>query len=116
MRDNDRAVPSDKSLGGHQILAPTSPHAQCNGRSALVQDLSLISISASFLERFQAKRTPVRVKKTRQIKNLEPRFDSIESEKALLDPLGDRGCEGDHQGAGETHHQHARSRYQDQVN
>jgi hypothetical protein len=27
--------------------------------------------------------TPVRVKKTRQIKNLEPRFDSIEAEKAL---------------------------------
>jgi hypothetical protein len=34
------------------------------------------------LERFQAKWTPVRVKKTRQIKNLEPRFDSIEAEKA----------------------------------
>ena len=28
---------------------------------------------------------PVRVKKTRQIKNLEPRFDSIETEKALGD-------------------------------
>ena len=35
------------------------------------------------LERFQAKWRPVRVKKTRQIKNLEPRFDSIETEKAL---------------------------------
>ena len=35
------------------------------------------------LERFQAKWTPVRVKKTRQIKNLDPRFDSIETEKAL---------------------------------
>src|ERR1700754_1738012 len=35
------------------------------------------------LERFQAKWIPVRVKKTRQIKNLEPRFDSIETEKAL---------------------------------
>jgi|SRR5260370_3346739 len=35
------------------------------------------------LERFQAKWTPVRVKKTRQIKNLEPRFDSIETETAL---------------------------------
>jgi hypothetical protein len=35
------------------------------------------------LERFQAKWTPVRVKKTRQIKNLERRFDSIEAEKAL---------------------------------
>jgi hypothetical protein len=31
------------------------------------------------LERFQAKWRPVRVKKTRQIKNLEPRFDSIET-------------------------------------
>jgi hypothetical protein len=42
------------------------------------------------LERFQAKWTPVRVKKTRQIKNLEPRFDSIEAEKALavLDASG----------------------------
>jgi hypothetical protein len=35
------------------------------------------------LKRFQAKWKPVRVKKTRQIKNLEPRFDSIEAEKAL---------------------------------
>jgi hypothetical protein len=35
------------------------------------------------LERFQAKWRPVRVKKTRQIENLEPRFDSIETEKAL---------------------------------
>jgi hypothetical protein len=33
------------------------------------------------LERFQAKWRPVRVKKTRQIKNLEPRFDSIETER-----------------------------------
>jgi hypothetical protein len=36
------------------------------------------------LKRFQAKWAPVRVKKTRQIKNLEPRFDSIETEKALV--------------------------------
>ncbi len=36
------------------------------------------------LERFQAKWKPVSVKKTRQIKNLEPRFDSIETEKALV--------------------------------
>jgi hypothetical protein len=39
--------------------------------------------AACALERFQAKWIPVRVKKTRQIKNLEPRFDSIETEKAL---------------------------------
>jgi hypothetical protein len=36
------------------------------------------------LKRFQAKWTPVRIKKTRQNKNLEPRFDSIETEKALV--------------------------------
>jgi hypothetical protein len=35
------------------------------------------------LERFQAKWKPVRAKKTRQIKNPEPRFDSIETENAL---------------------------------
>ena len=29
---------------------------------------------------------PVRVKKTRQIKNLEPRFDAIEAEEALDGP------------------------------
>src|SRR5260370_25260015 len=36
------------------------------------------------LERFQAKWSPVRVKKTRKIKNMELRFDSIETEKALV--------------------------------
>jgi hypothetical protein len=41
--------------------------------------------AVELLERFQAKWVPVRVKKTRQIKNLEPRFDSIETEKA---PVG----------------------------
>jgi hypothetical protein len=37
--------------------------------------------------RFQAKWKPVRVKKTRQIENPEPRFDSIEAEKALELPF-----------------------------
>ena len=32
---------------------------------------------------FSSEVEPVRVKKTRQIRNLEPRFDSIETEKAL---------------------------------
>jgi hypothetical protein len=41
------------------------------------------------LERFQAKWIPVRVKKTRQIKNLELRSDSIGTEKAL-DEIVDR--------------------------
>jgi hypothetical protein len=35
-------------------------------------------------ERFPAKWRPVRVKKTRQNKNLEPRSDAIGTEKALL--------------------------------
>jgi hypothetical protein len=38
-------------------------------------------IPRAVLKRFQAKWKPVRVKKTRQIKNPEPRFDSIEAEK-----------------------------------
>src|ERR1700722_14705652 len=38
---------------------------------------------AVVLERFQAKWKPVRVKKTRRIKNPGPRFDSIEAERAL---------------------------------
>jgi hypothetical protein len=37
------------------------------------------------LERFQAKWRPVRVKKTRQIQIREPCFDSIETEKALVE-------------------------------
>src|SRR5438128_11855139 len=36
------------------------------------------------LERFQAKWIPVRVKKTRQNKKIEPRSDSIGTEKALV--------------------------------
>jgi predicted N-acetyltransferase YhbS len=36
------------------------------------------------LERFQAKWGPVRVKKTHQINNLEPRFDSSETDRALV--------------------------------
>src|SRR3984885_10158700 len=44
------------------------------------------------LERFRAKWIPVRVKKTRQDKNLEPRSDSIGTEKALVERgTGDRG-------------------------
>jgi hypothetical protein len=37
------------------------------------------------LERFRAKWRPVRVKKTRQTKNLEPRFDSIETDSGSSD-------------------------------
>jgi hypothetical protein len=55
------------------------------GRLAAIAEILQVGPS---LERFQAKWTPVRVKKTRQIKNLEPRFDSIEAEKALAATLG----------------------------
>jgi hypothetical protein len=48
-------------------------------KGSVTERLTLIE-----LERFQAKRRPVRVKKTRQIKNLKFRFDSIETEKALI--------------------------------
>jgi hypothetical protein len=48
------------------------------------------------LERFQAKWKPVRVEKTRQIKNLEPRFDSIEAEKALEPKRADAKEKGRH--------------------
>src|SRR5215216_7008091 len=44
----------------------------------------LRQIARASLERFPAKWKPVRVKKTRQIKNLEPRSDSIGTEKALV--------------------------------
>jgi retron-type reverse transcriptase len=42
------------------------------------------------LKRFPAKWTPVRVKKTRQNKKLEPRSDSIGTEKALDEELEKR--------------------------
>jgi hypothetical protein len=44
------------------------------------------------LERFRAKWIPVRVKKTRQNKNLEPRSDSIGTEKALADARQSRSA------------------------
>src|SRR6266511_135174 len=46
------------------------------------------------LERFRAKWKPVRVKKTRQIKNLEPRFDSIETAKGLAKKQSWRTTDG----------------------
>src|SRR2546430_2187017 len=42
-----------------------------------------------YLERFQAKWVPVRVKKTRQKKTIEPRSDSIGTEKALVSSTGE---------------------------
>ncbi len=45
--------------------------------------------SASRQERFQVKRGPVPVETTRQIENLAPRFDSVETEKAQNTPPAD---------------------------
>src|SRR5882757_8476185 len=58
--------------------------------------------------RFPAKWKPVRVKKTRQIKNPEPRSDSIGTDKALArDPLAPAVHGGPHaaDGLAETHEQ-----------
>jgi hypothetical protein len=46
------------------------------------------------LERFQAKWRPVRVKKTRQIKNLEPRFDFHRNGKGSSSLLKNPEVEG----------------------
>jgi ribonuclease PH len=48
------------------------------------------------LECFQAKREPVLFKKTRQIKNLEPRFDSIETEQAPVPETAAKGLAAAH--------------------
>jgi hypothetical protein len=61
------------------------------GRRTFKRRAIFLTFWQEFSERFQAKACPaldagwrpVRVRKTRQIKNLEPRFDSIETEKAL---------------------------------
>jgi len=45
--------------------------------------LALDDVMLADLERFPAKRKPVRVKKTRQNKRLEPRSDSIGTKKGL---------------------------------
>src|SRR4051812_5164920 len=46
-------------------------------------DISIETDLSRLLERLRAKWIPVRVKKTRQNQNLEPRSDSIGTEKAL---------------------------------
>jgi len=72
----------DRQCGG----IPGEPASSFTTGSNLIVD-GAISNRCEFLrqpvaERFRAKWKPVRVKKTRQIENLEPRFDSIETEKA----------------------------------
>jgi hypothetical protein len=52
-------------------------------RNAARDELTRHACLGRMLERFRAKWIPVRVKKTRQIKIIEPASDSIRSEKAL---------------------------------
>ena len=52
----------------------------------MTMTMTIETDNVASLERFEAKWRPVRVKKTRQIKNLAPRFDSIETEKAPGEP------------------------------
>jgi uncharacterized protein YgbK (DUF1537 family) len=84
------------------LVAPAFPHQGRRTRAgqqyALAQDGRWSAVGQNIivqfgerglearLERFPAKWTPVRVKKTRQNKKLEPRSDPIGTEKALGDP------------------------------
>jgi hypothetical protein len=63
-------------LGGEERLLNVDERLKLEARAAGRKP------SQGALERFPAKWEPVRVKKTRQIKNLEPRSDSIGTEKA----------------------------------
>jgi hypothetical protein len=65
------------------LLQPPTSRLPRKGRSSPRKIGGIFANGLPHLARFQAKWKPVRVKKTRQIKNLEPRFDSIEAEKAL---------------------------------
>ena len=49
------------------------------------------AFSGESLPRTRSGVVPVRVKKTRQIKNPEPRFDSIETEEALASQFPEEG-------------------------
>ena len=58
-----------------------------SGENFIRSHLRQMELELVPLECFPAKWRPVRVKKTRQNKNLESRFDSIEAEKALVHVL-----------------------------
>ncbi len=69
--DSGPADTAARSGGRHHHLLQSS---QCGSQ---IQTLRIKRHEARLLERFPAKWIPVRVKKTRQNKNLEPRSDSI---------------------------------------
>jgi hypothetical protein len=78
-------------VGNSVIRVPStargrSPARQAKAKCLLARYITVFQAKSGLapneiLERFQAKWKPVRVEKTRQIKNLEPRFDSIEVER-----------------------------------
>ena len=73
---------TDLADGGHAVAADD---AGVPGDRDLLAGADAVSaaVARDALERFRAKWIPVRVRKTRQNKNLEPRFNSIETERAL---------------------------------
>src|ERR1700692_1115906 len=84
----DRLRSTARSARGNPgETGPTRPERPCPRAPARSVPEFPLPFSSPVLqtqsERFQAKWIPVRVKKTRKIKNLDPRFDSIETEKAL---------------------------------
>jgi hypothetical protein len=58
-------------------------HDRATSHRSLDNGRTTRSINSDMLERFPAKWRPIRVEKTRQIKNLEPHSDSIGTEEAL---------------------------------
>jgi hypothetical protein len=76
-------MPKKSRRDGWQHWGGTRPRKWQNGGKAGGYARYSSSFARCFrgLERFQAKWRPVRVKRTRQNKNPEPRFDSIETER-----------------------------------
>jgi hypothetical protein len=69
---------------GKPVRAAVPRNSRANLRKSTERDRysqanAWIESPRRVLERFQTKWMPVRVKKTRQIKNLERRFDSVET-------------------------------------
>jgi hypothetical protein len=65
------------------MFAPKAGNRADRGRPLSAEEFPANKRPGLLQERFQAKWKPVRIKKTRQNNNLEPRFDAIETEKAL---------------------------------